>query len=100
MLDRSKEASALGTRMFRTDEWLKTALKGAEQAAQNGGKEGLLLVVRELAKDDHFQMNWWPVVVKLAGNQEYAHTLLWSVWQGFADAFMDAHFGTNINDDQ
>ena len=89
----TKEAYNLGERMFRTDAWLTNALRGAREAAQNGGKEGLLLVVRDLAKDDHFHMNWWPLVKRIAGNEKEATVLLHNVWQGFADAFMDDHFG-------
>ncbi len=95
----SKEAYNLGVRMFRNDEWLKNSLKGANAAADNGGKEGLMLVVRELARDDHFQLNWWPIILKMAGTEKAAHELLFHVWSGFSDAFLDAHFQGPENED-
>ena len=91
--EKEKEAHALGVRMFKTDEWLKNALTGANEALKSGGKEGLILVVRELSRDDHFSVNWLPLIKRASGGKDAdTRAYLYHVWQGFADAYMDTYF--------
>lgn len=86
--EKQKAAHTLGVRMFQTDDWLRNALHGAAEALKAGGKEALLLVVRDLAFDDHFDLNWMPLIKREAGAED-PQAFLSYVWHGYADAYMD-----------
>ena len=80
-------AVELGKQMYQTDEWLRNELRDAKVALENGGLEGLKLIVRDLSTDDHFKLNWWPRIEEMAGGDEdLAHEILWHVWDGYTKA--------------
>jgi hypothetical protein len=86
-MNRSEWARAMGEQMFR-DPWLAGEVKNPEEIFRSNGVAGLRLAARDVLKDDHFMMNYWPQLLKLAGNETDAKNLLRPVIDGYVDGIL------------
>jgi len=86
-MDKNMQAHQLGVQMF-ADPWLTNEIKNAEAIFNTNGPQGLRLAAREITKDDHFMMNYWPRVVRLAGGEGTAKVLLRNVIDGYVEALI------------
>jgi hypothetical protein len=86
-MNKSVAAHELGKKIFQ-DPWLAGEIKNAEAVLRSNGEAGLRLAAREILNDDHFMMNWYPQLVKMAGSDAEAKNLFRPLLDGYVSALI------------
>lgn len=75
-------AKALGSKLLN-DPWFSREQEAVKKALEFGGVDRARAAAREIIHDDHFKTNWWPQLVKIAGNEAEAHACLRPLLDGY-----------------
>ncbi len=86
-MDRISQARALGVEMAQ-DPWLAHEVKNPDEILRLHGAQGLRLAAQPITLDDHFMLNYWPKLTKLAGSDGEAKGLLNAVLDGYTTALI------------